>query len=83
MSYYTEIEQLRNQINKLDAEIIERIAELIRILKKTEKRCEYSSAIMLNNVKKLAQEYCLNDIGIGRIFDTINDLLTNKGLEVS
>jgi chorismate mutase len=81
VSYNTEIEELRDQINDLDEEIIDKISELIRTSKKNEKHRLHVYTLILENVDNLAHEYSLNSEGIERIFNAIQDLLPKTGRE--
>ena len=83
VSFDTEIEELRNQINKLDIEILDKITELIRTSRKIETRCTSTHALIHDNIDDLAHEYNLNTNEIKRIFNAIEDLLTKTGREIS
>jgi chorismate mutase len=83
MSFDTEIEELRNQINNLDIEILDKIVELIRTSRKIETQRTGTHALILDNIDDLAHEYSLNTNGIKRIFNAIEDLLPKTGREIS
>lgn len=83
MPYNTEIEELRSLIDNLDAEIIDKIAELKRTSKKIVTRHFCAHTLVLNNINNLAHEYNLDAEGIEHIFNAINDLLPKTGSESS
>jgi len=92
MSHNEELEDLRNQINNIDSEIIEKIAELIRTSKRIETYREGLSPIdsdntfdevIFYNIQELAIEYGLDAEGIERVFNAIKNLLSKAGRESS
>jgi hypothetical protein len=83
MSFDIEVEELNNQINKLDTDILNKIAELIRTSRRIETRRMRTRALILDNIANLAHEHSLNANGIERIFNVIEDLIPKTKMESS
>jgi hypothetical protein len=90
VSLNSEIEELRNQINILDAEIIGKIAELVKTSKRIRNHRESQTFIdpddlfnelILDDIDNLANKYSLNLQGIERFFTAFKDLLSKTGRE--
>lgn len=90
MTYEEEIAPLRDEINRLNAEIVEKLAERVRVATEIgEVKHKYGKPIVdrsreekvLNQARTLAEDERIDPVGVEKIFRAIIELCTQAELE--